>query len=104
MIGALVLFVHVISAMGMFAALGVEVALQAQLGRARSVPEVRAGLDGFRWVRGIGGPSLAGAVLGIVFLMTVKPDLIGSIIAMGGAIALGLLADLPGYQRSKVTA
>jgi hypothetical protein len=35
--------------------------------------------------------------------MTVKPDLVGSIIAMGGAIALGLLGGLPGYRRSKAT-
>jgi hypothetical protein len=34
-------------------------------------------------------------VVGIIFLMTVKPPLLASIITMAGALALGLLSSLP---------
>jgi hypothetical protein len=42
--------------------------------------------------------------LGIVFLMTVKPDLYGALITMGVAILLGLVASLParGRDREKI--
>jgi hypothetical protein len=44
--------------------------------------------------------------LGIVFLMTVKPDLLGSLIAMTVAVLLGLVFSLParGRDRQKVQA
>ena len=36
--------------------------------------------------------------LGIVFLMTVKPDLIGSVITLAVAVIIGLVAALPSLQ------
>lgn len=39
--------------------------------------------------------------LGIVFLMTVKPDLLGSLITMGMACVLGLAFSLPAWNRSR---
>jgi hypothetical protein len=44
--------------------------------------------------------------LGIVFLMSVKPDLVGSLIAMTVAVVIGLVFSLPlrGTNREKVQA
>ena len=44
--------------------------------------------------------------LGIVFLMTVKPDLVGSLLTIGVATALGLVLALPivGRERAQDTA
>ena len=39
--------------------------------------------------------------LGIVFLMTVKPDLLGSVITMGIAIVLGLVTAMPVLNRQR---
>ena len=39
--------------------------------------------------------------LGIVFLMTVKPDLAGSLITMGTVILLGLASSLPARSRQQ---
>jgi hypothetical protein len=39
--------------------------------------------------------------LGIVFLMTVKPDLIGSLLTIGVASALGLASALPMLGRER---
>ena len=43
-----------------------------------------------------------GIALGIVFLMTVKPDLGGSLLTIGVAIALGLASALPMPHRERV--
>lgn len=40
--------------------------------------------------------------LGAVWLMTVKPDLIGSLSAMGAAIVLGLVASWPAWSRARL--
>ncbi len=40
--------------------------------------------------------------LGIVFLMTVKPDLVGSLLTIGVAIVLGLASALPILGRERV--
>jgi hypothetical protein len=44
--------------------------------------------------------------LGIVFLMTVKPDLLGSLLTIGLAAVLGLVFSLPtrGHKEEKVPA
>jgi hypothetical protein len=42
----------------------------------------------------------ASIALGIVVLMTVKPDLLGSLITMGLAIILGLASSLPARRRA----
>jgi hypothetical protein len=39
--------------------------------------------------------------LGIVFLMTVKPDLIGALVTIGLAIILGLASALPNWRRAQ---
>lgn len=41
--------------------------------------------------------------LGIVFLMTVKPGLSGSLLAIGVATALGLAPSLPAWNRARAT-
>ena len=46
-------------------------------------------------VLAIGLQTAAAVVLGIVFLMTTKPALAGSIITMAAALALGLASGLP---------
>jgi hypothetical protein len=43
-----------------------------------------------------------GIVLGIVFLMTVKPGLGVSLLAMAAAAGLGLASSLPAWSRSQV--
>ena len=43
-----------------------------------------------------------GAMLfGIVFLMTIKPDLVGSLIVIGIALILGLASALPAWRRDR---
>src|SRR5262245_47400309 len=42
----------------------------------------------------------AGILIGIVFLMTVKPPLVESLIAMGAATGAGFLAGLPSRRRA----
>ena len=41
----------------------------------------------------------AGILVGIVFLMTVKPPLMGSLIAVGAATGIGFLSGLPSGRR-----
>jgi hypothetical protein len=40
--------------------------------------------------------------LGIVFLMTIKPDLVGALLSMGAAIAVGLIVSRPIRSRERV--
>jgi hypothetical protein len=44
----------------------------------------------------------AAIALGIVFLMTVKPDLDGALLVMGVAIVIGLASTLPTWSRYRV--
>jgi hypothetical protein len=44
---------------------------------------------------------LAAVVLGILFLMTVKPTLVGSLIAIGVCVAVGLAVSLPNLMGSR---
>lgn len=46
-------------------------------------------------VLGAGTQTLAAFVLGIVFLMTTKPDFVSSIVVIALALSLGLLSGLP---------
>jgi hypothetical protein len=39
--------------------------------------------------------------LGIVFLMTVKPDLTGALVTIGIAVVLGLVSSLPNWRRER---
>jgi hypothetical protein len=45
----------------------------------------------------------AAIVLGIVFLMTTKPALVGSITTMAVALALGLASGLPFWIKRRLT-
>jgi hypothetical protein len=40
-------------------------------------------------------------VLGVVFLMTAKPDLLGSLLVVGGALVLGVASALPAWVRQR---
>ena len=42
-----------------------------------------------------------GLALGVVVLMTLKPDLLGALITMGGAVILGLASSVPGRVRDR---
>ncbi len=160
-------FVHVTSAMGIFAALAIEGAMLLQIRRSLDTTQLRAALTGFRLVPRVALPSLvftllsglyltttvwgwtaawievafptliviavigaittrpriarlqnalnvdkrhdpllsasfvmrASLLIGIVFLMTVKPPLESSLIAMATATGAGLLAALACFGR-----
>ena len=174
---SIALFLHIVGALGLFAALGLEWTSLRQLRRATTVEQVRAWFDVLGLVRRIGPASLAaillpgfylmaaawgwtgwivvalagmgllaalgalngvplaalgreltmhqGAlaapvrerlqhprfvasiqtrvalVLGIVFLMTVKPDLGGALLTIGVAVVLGLGASVPAWRRER---
>ena len=53
---------------------------------------------------GISIQTRVAIALGIVFLMTVKPDLGGSLLAIGVATGLGLLSALPLLGRNRAQA
>ena len=42
-----------------------------------------------------------GIVVGTVFVMTVKPDAVGSLLALTAALALGLASSVPALRRSR---
>ncbi len=174
---SIALFLHIVGALGLFAALGLEWTSLRQLRRATTVEQARAWFDVLGLVRRIGPAALAaillsgfylmatewgwtawigvalvgmgvlaalGAlngvplaalgreltthqgtlavpvrqrlqnprfvasiqtrvalVLGIVFLMTVKPDLGGSLLTIGLAVVLGLVASVPAWRRER---
>ncbi len=171
---SIALFLHIVGALGLFAALGLEWTSLRQLRRATTVAQARAWFDVLGLVRRIGPASLAtillpgfylmatawhwtgwivvalagmgllavlGAlngvplaalrreldtqqaapvcerllhprfvlsiqtrvalVLGIVFLMTVKPDLGGALLTIGVAVVLGLGASVPAWRRER---
>ncbi len=174
---AIALFLHIVGALGLFAALGLEWTSLRQLRRATTVAQARAWFDVLGLVRRIGPAALAtillpgfylmatawswtgwivvalagmgvlavlgalngvplsalgrelatqqGAltapvrerlqhprfvlsiqtrvalVLGIVFLMTVKPDLGGALLTIGVAVVLGLVTSVPAWRRER---
>jgi uncharacterized membrane protein len=171
MLRSIGLFIHVISAMGVFAGLGIEGLVLFQLRRAASAADVAAALRGYGLVRRVASASLVatlvsgmylaitvwggkgawinvgfaslvllGAIsgvmtgrtvarlakavaepglavaertlrrsfvlrlsmlVGVVFLMTVKPALSASLIVMAVAIAGGLLAGVVGSRQAR---
>jgi hypothetical protein len=70
MLRSFLLFIHVVSSMGMFAALGIEGASLLHLRRAGDAARLEAALNGYRWLRLVGGVSLAGTILSGVYLAT----------------------------------
>jgi uncharacterized membrane protein len=65
---ALALFVHVASAMALFAALGIEGSSLLHARRAPDAGGVEAALRGMRWVQRVGGPAMGGTVLAGLYL------------------------------------
>jgi hypothetical protein len=47
---------------------------------------------------------VTGTTFGMIFLMSVKPDLVASLVAVGGSLALSLLVALPFCRREQATA
>lgn len=70
MLRSSLLFIHVIAAMGMFAAIGMEAMALAQLRRAPDRPAVRSGLDTLGVSQRVGGPSMLLLVLSGLYLAT----------------------------------
>ncbi|MBA3317238.1 MAG: hypothetical protein H0T50_04010 [Gemmatimonadales bacterium] len=68
MLRSLVLFVHIASSMGLFAALGIEGASLLQLRRASEPARLEAALSGYRWVRPVGGAGMMGTILSGAYL------------------------------------
>jgi hypothetical protein len=52
-------------------------------------------------ILGAGLHTMIALVLGIVFLMTIKPSLVDSVIALAVALALGLASSLPLWRASR---
>jgi hypothetical protein len=88
MLRYLFLFLHVTSAMGVFAALGIEAAALVQLRRADAPTDVRAALRAYGLARPVGGLSLAGILLSGIYLATTAWQWRGAWIGLG---FLGLL-------------
>jgi hypothetical protein len=85
MLRSLFLFLHVTSAMGVFAALGVEAVVLVLLRRAANAADVSTALQGFRLVPPVGGLSLAGTLLTGVYLATTVWRWQGAWIGLGFA-------------------
>ncbi len=174
---SIALFLHIVGALGLFAALGLEWTSLRQLRRATTVEQARAWFDVLGLVRRIGPAALVAILLpgfylmaaawgwtgwivvalagmgllaalgalngvplaalgrelttrqgtlaapvrerlqhprfvtsiktrvalvvGIVFLMTVKPDLGGALLTIGVAVVLGLVASVPAWRRER---
>jgi hypothetical protein len=107
---SITLFLHIVGALGFFVALGLEWTSLRQLRRATTAEHLR------EWLRvstpsprldhpllWIASQTRVVITLGIVFLMSVKPDLIGSLLTIDVATVLGLVSALPipGRERAQ---
>lgn len=79
--------------------LAMEKAISAEKGLLSAGRQQRLG-DPLLWTSLLLRTAIA---LGIVFLMSVKPDLVGSLATIGIAIALGLTCSLPLWRRVRIT-
>src|SRR6266567_468410 len=89
----IVLFVHVIGAIGYFLGMGILLFILLGLRQAQRVEHVRALIH----LNELSAPVSAASallLLVLVFLMTTKPDLVGSLIVMVVALLLGLAAGV----------
>jgi hypothetical protein len=89
------LFLHVTSAMGVFAALGIEAAALFQLRRAGGAADVRTALQAYRLVRPVGALSLLGILVSGIYLATTAWQWRGAWIGMG-FVGLLLVAGIGG--------
>lgn len=89
----LVLFLHVLGALGLFAALGLEWTGLRQLRRAQSVETVRPWLVVFGPVRRLGGPSFGLLLLSGFYLTAVlRGSMSWVALGLAGLVALGALS------------
>ena len=94
------LFLHIVGALGLFAALGLEWTSLRQLRRAASAEQAREWLNALGLVRRLGPASLAAIFLSGLYLVATAWGIVAWI-----AVALGamlLLPPLGGVQRSAV--
>ncbi len=117
---AIAVFLHIVGALGLFAALGLEWASLYNLRRVTTIAALGGALTGRRSAaiaRSAAGEAAAISVslrqqlhdpvlllsvwlrtalgLGVVFVMSLKPDAAGALTAMGVALVLGLAAGFP---------
>jgi hypothetical protein len=92
MIRPVLVFVHVIGAMGVFGALGIEGAVLLQRRRAADAAQRRTALTDFRLVPRVAVPSLLVTILSGLSLMA-------TVIAMAAAAGAGWLAALSPFGR-----
>lgn len=95
------LFIHVISAMGVFTALGIEVLALAQLRRAADGATAGAALAGFRSSQRIGGPSMLVLLLTGLRLASAYWHWQGAWIGLGlaGLVSIGVVGGLMTSRR-----
>jgi hypothetical protein len=93
---SLLLFVHVGSAMGMVAALGIESVLLRQLQRSSDATGLRTVMDDYRLVAPVGGASMLLLLLSGLYLATVYWGWKGAWIGAGflGFIVLGAVGGV----------
>jgi hypothetical protein len=95
MLRYLFLFLHVTSAMGVFAALGIEAAALFQLRRADAVADGRAALQAYQLVRPVGALSLLGILVSGIYLATTAWQWRGAWIGLG-FLGLVIVAGIGG--------
>jgi hypothetical protein len=95
MLRYLFLFLHVSSAMGVFAALGIEAAALFQLRRAHAAADLRAALGAYQLVRPVGAISLLGILVSGIYLATTAWQWRGAWIGLG-FLGLVIVAGIGG--------
>lgn len=90
------LFVHIISAMGMFLALGIEAVALSQLRRAIDGAAIRSALGNFGTMQRLAGPSLLILLVTGLYLHRVFGQANGAWIALGllGLVTIGAVGGL----------
>ena len=93
MLRSILLFVHVISAMGMFTALGMESVILAQLAASPEPEQTRRALWGFGRIRRTGAPSLALALLTGIYLASAASAWSDAwvVVAIGGIVLVAVV-------------
>lgn len=96
---AIAIFVHVVGALGLFTAMGVEWVLLARLSRVQAAEEARDWLSLLGVVRRLSPPSLAAILLaGIYMMVTVWGAVAWIVVAFVALLLLPPLGILPGLR------
>lgn len=90
------LFVHIISAMGMFLALGIEAVALSQLRRATDGAAVKSALGSFGTVQRLAGPSMLFLLVSGLYLARAFGEAKGAWIVLGllGLVTIGGIGGL----------